>query len=268
MWISDPGGPLIGGFARKGKADRMTTRRATTTILSGWVLAWALCACSAARLEVAPLKSPLTADTLNEARADESRRCEGAIWSDQSSMAALFTDPKARQVGDIITIKIVESAKASNQASTDTGRDAHLLASIDSLLGLEQRYTDPSHPKYNPYPKWNPFGKVEGSFSNSFEGKGTTTRSGDLSAYMTARVTEVLPNGNMFIKGTRELVVNDERQTISLSGLVRARDISPDNVILSTYVSDAHISYSGKGIVDDTQRPGWLVRLVTWIWPF
>jgi len=76
-----------------------------------------------------------------------------------------------------------------------------------------------------------------------------------------------LPNGNLEIVGTREVTVNSEEQTIALSGIIRPRDISPDNIILSTYISDAKIAYSGSGIINDRQRPGWMARILDWVWP-
>jgi flagellar L-ring protein precursor FlgH len=68
--------------------------------------------------------------------------------------------------------------------------------------------------------------------------------------------------------GSREVTVNNERQFITLSGIIRTRDISQGNVILSTYISDARIAYSGAGIIDDRQRPGWMTKILNKIWPF
>jgi flagellar L-ring protein precursor FlgH len=77
-----------------------------------------------------------------------------------------------------------------------------------------------------------------------------------------------MPNGNLKIVGTREVMVNNENQLIILSGIIRPRDISDENVITSTFISDAKIAYSGSGIVDDRQRPGWLANLLNNVWPF
>ena len=109
-------------------------------------------------------------------------------------------------------------------------------------------------------------GRHESSFNH--QGTGTTQRSGALSAYMTARVVDVLANGNLFIQGNREVRVNHENQIITLSGIVRPRDISAENVIQSTYIADAQITYSGTGIVNDRQKPGWLTRVIDKVWPF
>ena len=85
---------------------------------------------------------------------------------------------------------------------------------------------------------------------------------------MTARVVDLLANGNMIIEGNREVRVNAENQLITLTGIIRSRDISSENIILSTYIADARISYSGSGVLNDRQRPGWLSRILDKVWPF
>ncbi len=185
----------------------------------------------------------------------------GSLWHDDAALVCLFADQKARRAGDIITIKIIESSKASNNASTDTDRSSSLSASVDAFFNAEKRF-----PVDQPF--FNPFSKVAGGFSSEFEGAGTTKRSGDLDAYITALVTQVLPNGNLVVTGSREVLVNNENQIIQLTGVVRPRDINADNLVLSTYVADARIAYSGSGVVNDRQRPGWLTNVLMAVWPF
>jgi flagellar L-ring protein precursor FlgH len=193
---------------------------------------------------------------------------DGSLWNDRGPFGDLFVLPKARRVGDIVTVKIVESSSATNQANTVTERDSSLSASIDAFLGLEQKYLNTAHPDYDAGRNFNPFGAIRGGMASEFDGSGATSRSGDLTAFMTARVTEVLPGGNLRIEGSREVEVNNEKQLISLSGFVRVRDIAPDNVVLSTFISDARIAYSGEGDIDDRQRPGWMANFLNKIWPF
>lgn len=192
---------------------------------------------------------------------------EGSLWRENGTLSELFLIPKARRVGDIVTIKIIESATATNKADTSSGRDSSLTAGIEEMFGLDKLYAK-EFAKTAKY--FNPFGQtaVKGSLSSGFKGEGETTRSGDLQAYITARVTSVLPNGNLKIVGTREVMVNEENQIITLTGIIRQRDISPDNIVLSTYISDARIKYSGTGIVNDRQNPGWLANLLNTVWPF
>ncbi len=192
----------------------------------------------------------------------------GSLWNDSGPFSDLFVLPKARRIGDIVTVKIVETSSATNQANTVTERDSSLTASIDAFLGLEQKYLNPAHPGYDAGRDFNPFGAIRGGMVSEFDGSGATSRSGDLTAFMTARVTKVMPGGNLRIEGSREVVVNNETQLIALSGVIRVRDIAPDNVVLSTFISDARISYSGEGDIDDRQRPGWMANFLNKIWPF
>ncbi len=186
---------------------------------------------------------------------------DGSLWVDGGSLSEMFINDKARRVGDIVTIKIVESSKATNKATTATDRTSTLDVGLGSLFNLENNWPNSSA-------VFNPFSTAQGSYNSKFDGGGTTARSGDLNAFITARIVDVLPNGNLIIEGNREVRVNHENQIITITGMVRPRDVSAENVILSTYVADARISYSGSGIVNDKQRPGWLVRLLDNIWPF
>ena len=204
---------------------------------------------------------PAQQETTYQVKEEPQIQHEGSLFQETGLLSELFINPKARRAGDIVTIKIVESSKASNKADTNTGRSSSISAGIDSFFGLETKYASTD-------PFFNPFGKVKADFETEFDGKGATSRSGDLNAFITARITEVYPNGNFQIVGSREITVNNERQFITLSGIIRSRDISPDNVVLSTYISDARIAYSGAGIIDDRQRPGWMTRVLNTIWPF
>ncbi|WP_083456201.1 flagellar basal body L-ring protein FlgH [Desulfosarcina cetonica] len=179
----------------------------------------------------------------------------------EQPMVGLFSDQKAHQVGDIVTIKIVESSTATNKASTDTDRTSSMDASLEAFFNAEKKYPTDS-------PFFNPFSKVAGGLTSEFGGSGTTKRSGDLEAKIAALVTQVLPNGNLVLTGSREVLVNNENQIIQLSGVVRPRDISADNQVLSTYIADARIAYSGSGVVNNRQSTGWLSDLMMLVWPF
>jgi flagellar L-ring protein precursor FlgH len=186
---------------------------------------------------------------------------DGSLWRERSELGDLFANPKARREGDILTIKIVENSSATNKASTNTDRSSSLSAGMEAFFNLEKNY--PADHGF-----FNPFSAVRGGIDSQFEGSGATQRSGALSAYMTAVVVEVMPNGNLLIEGNREVRVNAENQMITLTGMVRPRDISADNVIQSTYIADARIAYSGTGVLNDRQRPGWFTRIMDKVWPF
>jgi len=196
---------------------------------------------------------------------------ENSLYTSASGMNPLFQDTKARRAGDIVTVKIEESSKASNKANTKTARDSNLSAGIEAFMGVEDWWQDKVLRWLgSDMPKVNPFGSasVKGGMKSDFEGDGSTTRSGDLTAFITCRVTEVLPNGNLRIVGTREVMVNHENQVIILSGTIRPRDIASDNIIKSIFVADAKIAYSGSGVIDDRQRPGWMANFLETVWPF
>lgn len=228
-------------------------------VLAVCIAAFVGCA-TTGKTELEPLK--IDEDVICEANEKPTKTYEGSLWENNGPLSDLFIDPKARKVGDIVTISIVETSSASNNADTNTSRTSSIDASITNLLGLENNSTFPRGSGFTP------FGSVTGSSSNSFQGSGNTNRSGELAASLTARVTEVLPNGNLRILGRREITINNERQYIALSGIIRPRDISSDNVILSTFISDAKIAYTGTGIINDVQKPGWLARVFNAVWPF
>lgn len=183
----------------------------------------------------------------------------GSIW--QASSGSLTEDMKARRRGDILTIVITETASASKEAKTDTSRGSTVNAGIPNFMGLEKvgllknNIGDLSK-------------LISANVDSSYKGSGSTSRAENLKATMTARVVEVLPNGNMMIEGRRNIKVNNEDQEIVLEGVVRPRDIGADNVVNSIYIADAKISYFGRGIISDRQSPGWLMNIVDKVWPF
>ncbi len=237
-------------------------------------LAGVLCVvgCAARQPLIVPQVPPPPAEAFERQAAErQAAYQENSLFTDGSAMTGLFQDTKARRVGDIVTVKVQESSKATNKANTKTARDSSLSAGIDAAMGVDTWWQDKLLRWLgSDLPKVNPFGavSVKGGIKSDFEGDGTTTRSGDLTAYITCRVTEVMPNGNLRIVGTREVLVNHENQIIVLSGTIRPRDIGSDNVIKSIFVSDAKIAYSGSGVVDDRQRPGWLATFLETVWPF
>jgi flagellar L-ring protein precursor FlgH len=103
---------------------------------------------------------------------------------------------------------------------------------------------------------------------STYKGAGSTSRQENLNASISAKVVNVLPNGNLLIEGRRNIKVNNEDQEIILTGTVRPRDIGPNNVVSSINVADARISYSGRGIISDRQSPGWLMNIIDKLWPF
>ncbi|MCD6526710.1 MAG: flagellar basal body L-ring protein FlgH [Desulfuromonas sp.] len=182
----------------------------------------------------------------------------GSLWT--TGNGSLFIDNRAGRVGDILTVAIYERAEASKEATTSTGRSTSASADITKLFGLESNIAGLGGA--------DPTNLISAGYSNDFQGSGSTTRKEDLVATLTTRVVEVLPNGTLRISGSKSVTVNHEQQLIHLSGIVRQQDISPANLIDSKYVLDANIVYTGKGVIDDKQKPGWLLRLLDNVSPF
>ena len=181
----------------------------------------------------------------------------GSIWAGINSNNSLFSDKKARYVNDVVTIIIDESSQGANNAKTDTNRDSTVSA---GFTGLTQG-TAPVNTIMSSL-------SLGGSLSNKLQGEGKTKRDSNLSAKITARVVNVLGNGNLMLEGRRQLSVNAEDQYIVITGVVRPEDITSENTVSSQFIADARIVYGGRGVVNDKQRPGWATRILDWVWPF
>ncbi len=193
-------------------------------------------------------------------------KSEGSLWSETDGVT-FFSDSRARQVGDIVIIRIVEDPEAELNANTKTSRTSGIdAAKLDVLsvlknLGAKNKWLGlPANPATDDL--------MLASLGTKFDGKGTSDRDGHVKAYVSAVVVKVLPNGNLYVNGKREIRVNNETEYITLSGIIRVGDISPSNEISSAYVADAKISYSGTGPVGDKQKPGWLMGAIDYVWPF
>ncbi len=184
---------------------------------------------------------------------------EGSLWS--KSNKSIFSDRKAMNVGDIVTVIIAEQASATKEASTVTDRTTSMSASVPNFFGLENKdfWTDNEIDLSN---------LVNADFKNGFNGAGSTSRKEDLSAFLTTQVVGRYPNGQLKIRGGKEVMVNNEVQIIYLTGIIRPVDITAANTVNSTKILNARISYTGKGAISDKQKPGWAMRVLDNVWPF
>lgn len=160
---------------------------------------------------------------------------------DERSFRPLVADIRAREVGDPVTVLIVENSSAESRANTSEDASFSLNAGIKDATG--------------------PASAGLGVESNS-DGAARTARGGNLRAQVSARVEKKLENGNLFIRGKQTIRVNGEEQEIQLEGVVRPVDIAGANVVLSTRIMDAKIEYSGQGWVSRSQNPGLFMRLL------
>jgi flagellar L-ring protein precursor FlgH len=171
---------------------------------------------------------------------------------DSQWMTGLFGDLRARHLNDLVTVRVLESVAATGAADSNLDKKSSASAGVANLFGLESKYPSAI----------NPASMVSATANTTFKGGGATSRSGDLSAVITARVSEVLPNGDLALEGVREIDINGDRQIIVLTGVVRAADVGPGNVVPSTAIGQMRIRYFGRGLIKDNLNPGWLVRVL------
>lgn len=189
----------------------------------------------------------------------------GSIFSESAS-GLLFEDTRARRVGDIILIKIVESTTAKSKADTTTERKGSNDVGVSAAFGR-----DKVSPVFFGGFLSSKIGAdpVLGTTTNSkHEATGETKRENNVSTTIGGRVINVLPNGILEVAGMREIKVNAETEYMVVRGLVRQNDVLSDNSVLSTQLANSSIEYYGEGVLADKQGPGWLTRLVDLIWPF
>lgn len=169
-----------------------------------------------------------------------------SLWNDQSSI--LYGKTKRDfQVGDLLTVIVVEQASASQKAGSTAEKDGSL--SVGKGTGVLEDILP----------------EMSGAWGSEYEGQGTTTRGGSLNAKLTVTINEVTPEGLLRIEGQQTIRVNKEDQILTITGKVRPEDVNAGNIVYSTFVADAIIEYEGKGTLGDTQRPGILTRIFNWI---
>lgn len=164
---------------------------------------------------------------------------------DEKTYRPLTADNKAFRVGDVLTVQVVENSAASANADTGSRRGNNLQANLD-------------RPKAPPV-------SIGLSISGDFDGGGRTARTGRLIAQLSVTVREVLANGDLRVSGEQLLLINDEQQRIDLEGRVRPIDISEGNVVVSSRLADARITYVGYGELAERQRPAWWRKVFDWL---
>jgi flagellar L-ring protein precursor FlgH len=169
----------------------------------------------------------------------------------------LFDDDRGRRVGDLVIIQVDENDSASHDSTTHLGSKNAM--NLGAAGGLAAAIKDLS-------PK--DFSSVGVNSDRSFDGNGSIERKGKLTATLPVRVRKVLPNGDLFVEGTKVVMIGDEEKHLYVSGIVRRVDIRGDGSVSSSAVADAEIEYTGRGDASDQQRPGWLSRVLGKVLPF
>ncbi len=173
-----------------------------------------------------------------------------SIWNKESSSP--YSTDKAYKDGDIINIIILESSQAQHKAGTDTNikddlgmKFTHSIRQLTPIIGANNQ--------------------AAGQLYNRYKGMGGTSRTSNVQARIAAWVTDVLENGNLVIKGNHKVEVNSEIQKITITGMIRPKDISGSNSIYSYQVASAELSVIGTGVVAEAESPGWITRILNWL---
>ncbi len=193
---------------------------------------------------------------VNEKSRQTSVSSPGSLFVANGRLADAVRDVRASQVYDLVTIVVADNSSAVSTGTTNTQRKASLAASVTSLAGPTSA-------------KGALANLANASNNTQIQGQGTTSRGTTLSTTVTTEVVAVLPNGNLVVKGQKEIAVNSERQVITVQGIVRPEDLSPINEVPSNRVARMQVLVNGKGVVNDAvKRPFILYRLLMGLLPF
>lgn len=207
-----------------------------------------------------PQTPPLGGQVLVQPPSPNEQRA-GSLWRAHANGNQPFADVTARYPGDLLTVLVTEDDSGNKTADTSTERESNILASIQQFFGLPQQLNEKN-------PTIDPSQLVQANSSWDYDGSGSTSRQGRLTARITVEVKAVAPTGNLWVQGNKIVSVNNEDQHVVLSGWVRPTDISARNEVESTRLADARIEYFGRGPVGRIQRPGWGLAIMDWVWPF
>ena len=180
----------------------------------------------------------------------------GTVFNPSGSFD-LFMDLRARAVGDILTISLVERTDAQKESSTSTAKKSKTDTGTPIIAGGPITFNGKEILNNN----------IAGD--RAFDGKADSSQSNRLVGSITVSVAERLPNGNLLVRGEKRITINQGQEFIRLQGIVRPVDIGPANTVPSTKIADATITYTGKGTLADSNRQGWLSRFFNSPWfPF
>lgn len=192
-------------------------------------------------------------------QGESARPSTGSLFSDANP--GYLEDTRAVRVGDFVVINIDENANAQGDTSTNLSKDGSASTSLGGLLGIVPALK-------RAYPDIDPTQLISFASKAGFIGSGTTARAGQLTGTIAARVVREMPNTDLYVEGTKVVLINNEEYHLYLSGLVRRADIAQDNSVASTRIADAQIEFTGRGDLADQNRKGWLARLLDTFNPF
>ena len=190
----------------------------------------------------------------------ETARHKNSLWSKNDR--SIFTDQRARQIGDILTVTIDIKDTASIKNETSRGRQNGEKFGLPHFFGVNTRL-----PKILPRGA-DPEKLVDMSSGNTNKGKGEIKRNEEISLRVAALITDVLPNGNFVISGKQEVRVNYELRDLRIAGIVRPQDVSPTNTVPYDKIAEARIAYGGRGQISDVQQPRYGQQVLDVLLPF
>ncbi len=183
----------------------------------------------------------------------------GSLYAEGAG--GFLEDPIAGRVGDVLVIKVDEKDLASHQADTTLNKSDATSYGVPNAFGLVTALQ-------KKYPGIDPTKLLATTSNQQFTGNGAVNRQGQITATLPVRVMQVLPSGDLFVEGTKVVMVGAEEHHIYMSGIVRRIDIADDDTVPSSRIADAEVEYTGVGDISDTQRRGWLSRIISKLWPF
>ncbi|MBN1608804.1 MAG: flagellar basal body L-ring protein FlgH [Polyangiaceae bacterium] len=189
---------------------------------------------------------------------ESAKPATGSIYTE--AQAGYLEDTRALRVGDVVLVRINEEADAQGGASTNLSKNVSRSADVTALLGLI-----PALKKA--YPDMDPEELIAFASQSGFDGEGKTQRAGKLKGIIGVRVKQELPNGDLFVEGTKVVMINHEEYHLYVSGVVRPADIERDNSVDSSLVADARVEFTGRGDIADQVERGWLTKFLDWINP-
>jgi len=215
-----------------------------------------------------PVRDPAYAATLPVALPEiPAEQADGTIYHPGHDQL-LFEDLKARRIGDILTINLVEKTDASKKSNTKSDRTTSGTVTNPTILGTTPQFDVPAG-----LPLVSTKGNTLAaslSSTHSFDGSGESKQSNSLSGGISVTVADVFPNGNLYVRGEKRLNLNQGNEYVKVAGIVRPLDINAaDNSVDSTKLADATIIYSQDGGMADANKLGWLARFfISAIFPF
>ncbi len=197
---------------------------------------------------------PYYAPVMNPSQAP-APATNGSLYRQNMAMG-LFADSKATRIGDIITIVLQERTASRKSSNIEMIKDNEIAVQPGTVLGTE--------------PSLGELGLgVDLSAEREFTGEADADQSNQLTGTISVTVTDTLPNGTLVVRGEKWMTLNRGNEYIRISGLVRPDDVTPDNMVSSTKIANARITYSGTGDFADSQQMGWVSRFFNSpIWPF